>query len=101
MSDIRGHTKVFDLLDAVIRKMEMETTPNDTTNKLCKVKDVVFAYYTLKYNSNGNFYKEGTDYAMFLFDVGMLTGTVSYYTQHHSIRQDHIEDLNKIYKKYK
>jgi len=96
---MHGHINAFDLLDIQLTKVS--NTDNDTIRKLHIVAAIIFTYYKNYYYSKDDFNKEGTDFAMFLFDVGMLTGTISYYHQHHSLRKDHIEDLNKMYKKYR
>jgi hypothetical protein len=76
----------------------------DDTDSIVKKMKLVRERITKYHNNN---YSEkwqretSEDYCHFMFDAGMLSGTISYYKRTNNLTNDHIEDLNKIYKRYK
>ena len=89
-----------DALDYVLNKLE-QTMNNSVTDRFLMVRNRIASYYAKNYRGLGTPNPYVHRYSDFMFDIGMLTGTISYYKQHGKLTKEHIEDLNKIYKKYR
>jgi len=83
-------------LDFILNKIQSDSV---MSNKFHRVRNRLASYYKKYYWDDTLI--QAPQYSIFMFDVGMLTGTISYYNKNNSLTKDHIDDLNKIYKKYK
>ena len=87
------------LIDTVLNPMLNSADFIDKKNaviyKFSVIRYNIFKYYDKYYKDE--ILKDESQYAFFLFDVGMFTGTMSYYKKNRNLTKDHITDLNKIY----